>query len=208
MFISALRGALTPILPSGYLALTEQHVSLIESEHVRSKQVIPDVAVIRDPFWRGSNADSSDQTVSAAFEVSLIEPVTLPLPADNDDFHEAWIEIRSASDDALISVIEILSPWNKPSGMGRGEYLTKRLRRITERINLIEIDLLLGGARLPMGRPLPPEDYFAFISRSDFRPNAEVYAWKLRDMLPVIPIPLRSPDPDIQIDLKAIFTTT
>jgi hypothetical protein len=43
------------------------------------------------------------------------------------------------------------------------------------------------------------------VSRSDKRPDCEVYAWQLRDPLPAIPIPLRNPDPDVLIDLGAVF---
>ena len=33
---------------------------------------------------------------------------------------------------------------------------------------------------------------------------AEVYRWSVRDRLPVIPIPLRPPSPDIPIDLNEL----
>ena len=58
-----------------------------------------------------------------------------------------------------------------------------------------------------MARPLPRGDYFAFVSRTERRPRSDVYAWSLRDPLPTIPIPLLSPDPDIPLDLAAIFAT-
>ena len=33
----------------------------------------------------------------------------------------------------------------------------------------------------------------------------DVYAWSIGDPLPIIPIPLLAPDPDIPLDLAAIF---
>jgi hypothetical protein len=66
---------------------------------------------------------------------------------------------------------------------------------------------LLGGRRLPMGRPLPPGDYYVLVSRSEHRPDCEVYAWTIRDPLPTIPIPLLAPDPDVVFDLGALFAT-
>lgn len=36
---------------------------------------------------------------------------------------------------------------------------------------------------------------------------SDVYAWSIRDPLPTIPIPLLAPDPDIPLDLAAIFAT-
>ncbi len=54
--------------------------------------------------------------------------------------------------------------------------------------------------------PLPRGDYFAFVSRAERKPKCEVYAWGIRHALPTIPIPLKSPEADIPLDLAAIFT--
>lgn len=35
-----------------------------------------------------------------------------------------------------------------------------------------------------------------------------MYFWSIRRPLPAIPIPLRAPDPDVWLDLAAVFTTT
>ena len=104
-------------------------------------------------------------------------------------------------------MIEILSPTNK-SGSGRKEYLEKRNQLIQQPVNLVEIDLLLGGRRPRLGAPLPRGDYFAFVSRHDQRPNCDVFAWSVRHALPVIPIPLSNSDPDVNLDLGAIFSET
>jgi Protein of unknown function (DUF4058) len=68
--------------------------------------------------------------------------------------------------------------------------------------------LLLGGKRMPMRRPLPPGECFAIVSRYHTRPDAEVYAWSLRDVLPAIRLPLRAPDADLVLDLSAIYEET
>ena len=69
-------------------------------------------------------------------------------------FTERWIEIKRLPDRSLVTVIEILSPTNK-IGSGRAEYIEKRKEWIRQPIHLVEIDLLLGGQRLPMGGRLP-----------------------------------------------------
>jgi len=74
-------------------------------------------------------------------------------------------------------------------------------------VHLVELDLLLLGRRLPMEKTLPVADYYYFLSRSEQRPDCQVYHWPLRERLPTLPIPLRAPDPDVQIDLAAVFTT-
>ena len=72
----------------------------------------------------------------------------------------------------------------------------------------MEIDLLRGGQRLPTREPLAPADFYAFLCRTERLPQVEVYAWTLRDRLPVVPVPLSGDDPDVPLDLQAAFTTT
>jgi hypothetical protein len=102
-----------------------------------------------------------------------------------------------------VTVIEILSPTNK-TGLGRGQYLQKRRELLDQPVHLVEIDLLLGGRRLPMGGPLPAGDYHAFVSRAEKRESSDVYAWSVRRTLPAIPIPLTAPDQDLSMDLAAV----
>jgi len=122
---------------------------------------------------------------------------------DLDEVPERWIEIKRLPDLALVTAIEILSPTNK-SGLGRSQYLQKRRELLDQPVHLVEIDLLLRGQRLPMGGPLPPGDYYAFVSRAEKRDSSDVYAWSIHRALPAIPIPLSPPDPDLSLDLAAV----
>jgi hypothetical protein len=36
---------------------------------------------------------------------------------------------------------------------------------------------------------------------------SNVYSWPIRQALPIIPIPLLAPDPDVPLDLAAVFNT-
>jgi len=108
----------------------------------------------------------------------------------------------------VVTVIETLSPGNKRTGGdGRREYLRKREEVLGSDTHLVELDLLRGGQRLPMLVPLPAGDYYAIVSRGYRRPRAEVYAWTLRDPLPVIPVPLAKGEPDVPLDLKSAVDT-
>jgi hypothetical protein len=40
------------------------------------------------------------------------------------------------------------------------------------------------------------------------RPDCDVYAWSIRQPLSKIRIPLLAPDPDITLDLAAVYATT
>jgi hypothetical protein len=105
-----------------------------------------------------------------------------------------------------VTIIELLSPSNK-AGTGYIDYEKKRLSLIHQPLHLVELDLLLAGNRLPMDAELPPGDYFAMVSRTERRPISDVYAWSIRLPLPTISIPLMAPDPDVQLDLGAVFAT-
>jgi Protein of unknown function (DUF4058) len=103
----------------------------------------------------------------------------------------------------LVAAIEVLSPINK-SRQRRQAYLDKRDEFHTSRVNLVEIDLLLGGTPLPMKERIEPGAYYAIVARGDRRPIAEVHRWTVCDHLPRLPIPLREPDPDTLIDLAEL----
>ncbi len=51
-------------------------------------------------------------------------------------------------------------------------------------------------------------DSDAFVSRSERRPNCDVNARSIRRELPVVPIPLAAPDPDVLLDLRGVFAQT
>jgi hypothetical protein len=108
----------------------------------------------------------------------------------------------------VVTVIELLSPWNKSLSGGCSEYLVKRSDIFETLSHLVELDLLRGGQRLATREPLGPADYYAFVCRKQRLPRVEVYAWSLRDRLPVIPVPLAVGDPDVPLDLQAAFTKT
>ena len=72
---------------------------------------------------------------------------------------------------------------------------------LQEPVHLVEVDLLLKGQRIPLAEAYPAGHYFALVADAGRRPNCDVYAWTMRQALPHIPIPLRSPDPAVRIDL-------
>jgi len=120
------------------------------------------------------------------------------------------VEIRDIASRTLVTVIEILSPVNK-RGKGAREYNEKRLEILeTEthpstslRTSLLEIDLLRQGERIALVGELPRAPYFVFLSRWTRRPKTEIYPIQLRARLPVVPVPLLPPDPDVPLDLQA-----
>jgi hypothetical protein len=134
-----------------------------------------------------------------------LEPVTIPLTILEGP-RETYIEILHRPDRSLVAVLELLSPANKEQP-GRTEYLAKRNALLYQQVHLVELDLLRGGRRPPLAKPLPPGDCYYFVSRAEQRPDCQVYAWGLRQPLPTLPVPLRAPDPDLMIPLASVFAT-
>ena len=146
-------------------------------------------------------------TIFSGAGVLTLEPVTIDLPVEElVEVHDRWIEIRHRPDRKLVTAIEVLSPTNK-TGEGFYDYCSKRRSLIRQQVHLVEFDFLVRGQRLPMRQSLPPGDFFVFISRAERRPKCDVYGWSVRQALPRIPIPLLAPDPDVVLDLQALFAT-
>jgi hypothetical protein len=136
----------------------------------------------------------------------VMKPIVIPYRT-LERVRQGRIQILHRADRSLVGVLEMLSPANK-TGEGFADYCAKRQAILQRNAHLVELDLLLGGRRLPLANPLPVGDYHVLISRVDGRPNCEVYSWPLRQSLPTIPIPLRVPDPDVVVDLQEVFRQT
>jgi hypothetical protein len=197
-FLLYLRDVLLERLPENYDARIDEKVNLTESAPDRIKPREPDLAVTQDRPTAPESAPAAG--------VATLEPVIIPHLLRGEETHERWIEILHRPERSLVTVLELLSPANKEQP-GFRRYLDKRNDLLWHAVHLIELDLLLGGTRLPLRDPLPSGDYYALVSRGDRRPDCQVYAWTLRQRLPVIPVPLKAPDPDLAIDLQAVFAT-
>jgi len=195
-FINYWREAIADALPNNYEAGLGDRVYLIEHEPEGRKLVFPDVAVMQVDESRCDPRTSG---------VATLEPVTIPLTILEGP-RETYIEIVHRPDRTLVTTLELLSPANKQQP-GRTEYLAKRNTLLYQPVHLVELDLLRGGQRLPLSKPLPPGDGYYLVSRADERPDCQVYAWPMPHPLPTLPVPLRAPDPDLQIDLCNVFNT-
>lgn len=136
-------------------------------------------------------------TPYVTYEIIEIVPLEFPLRLYT-------VEIRQAGTMLLVTAIEILSPVNKrPGHEAHSDYLRKRRELLRSQAHFIEIDLLRGGERSPLERPVPPAPYYVTLSRVDRRPHVAVWPIQLADKLPVLPVPLLEPDPDAPLDLGA-----
>jgi Protein of unknown function (DUF4058) len=197
-FLVYCRDLIVEGLPESYVALLDEKVHRVRIPYRSALPFWAEIPVAQEP-------SSASGRLGRTAGVATIEPITIPLETDIlEEVRESWIEIRRLPDMSLVTVVELLSPSNKV-GNGREEYLERRLALIRQPVHIVELDFLLGGHRLPMRNPLPPGHAYAIVSRAERRPDAEVYAWTLRDGLPPIPIPLDAPDPDVSLELAPAF---
>jgi hypothetical protein len=193
-FCPAAAEVLTPQVRPGYVARIDEHVYIhelpAEPRHLAGRG---DVSVART--GGGEAPRSATATVEA--------PARVQLPAIDIE-RLAFVEIRDRQDRRVVTVVEFLSPTNKYAGPDREQYLAKRGQLLASGVHFVEIDLLRGGPRLPL-RNLPECDYYALVSRAEERPEADIWPIRLRERLPTIPIPLRAPHPDAQLDLQALL---
>lgn len=196
-FVPCWREAIADVLPNNYEARLDEWFQLVEQSPPRVRGIEPDVSVIR--------TERAKQPRESGLATATLAPVTIPhiLPSRRRQTH---IRILHRPDRALVAVLEMLSPANKRSPDFR-VYLDKRQQVLHQDVHLVELELLTRGRRLPMDGPLPPGDYYYFVARAEQRPDCAVYAWGLRQPLPTVPVPLRTPDADVFVDLGAVFAT-
>lgn len=200
-FVGHLGDTLSGRLPDNYSALVEQNVKLLELPKPDRGDYRPDLAVLRedggitDLSWSGG--------ATAVLEAPAVRTIVEP---EWEEVKEFNINIKRWPGEELITTIEFLSPWNKV-GDGRTEFWRKRRSFLRSRVNWVEIDLLVAGERPPISEPAMIGDYRAVIARPEMRPDANIYSWSVRQPLPTLPIPLRSPDGDVVVDLGEVFAT-
>jgi len=199
-FNTVIRESLAPGIEPKYIVRVERRVYIEHGLEAEDQVRWADVSVL----WSGSDAPVAVAS-PATVNTSLV-PVECLLP-DPQERRETYLVIRELPSMEIVTVIETLSPANKrASSDGREQYLAKRQEILQSRTNLVVLDLLRGGKRLPVVG-MPPGDYFAIVSRGHRRPRTDVFHWTLRQSLPTIAIPLKQGEPEVPLDLQQIFTT-
>ena len=188
---------LTPLLRPRYFAALEPRVIYEPLDTGELRIMFPDLGVVesppraREPSVAYAQADVS----STPAPLKRLVPMYVPVKTQT-------IFIRDRHNNRLVTVIEILSPANKrPGSYSLREYHRKRLTLLHSKAHLLEIDLLRKGERPPLEKPLPDVPYFAVLSRADRRPVADVWPIRLQEVLPILPLPLLDPDPDVPLEL-------
>jgi hypothetical protein len=185
--ISEIKRALAVVLPERYFVrIGERSYIVLAYEKGKADHLpIPDVVA--------EAQSSADPVEMLAFVV--------------ERFRENFIEIFETSEgERLVTCIEVLSPSNKrPNTEGWDLYLRKRQALLLGAANFVEIDLLRGGRRMPMLTPWPSSPCYLLICRRRRAPYCTAWPAGFRERLPVIPVPLDDPDPDVMLDLQPMI---
>ena len=195
-FISAARAALNAILPSGFVARTEERIYIVEPDQT----LYADVVVLQRRTIQQTSP--VNQTATATIDPPVIYTM------HPEEVTETYIEIIATGQNRrVVSVIELLSPANKSRGRGREEYISKRNDLLRSEIHLLEIDLLRGGEQTVVVPQLqqPGREYIVSLHRGDGSWRFETWGFGLRDRLPCVGVPLTEDLSDVPLDLQAVL---
>ncbi len=194
--------AIAAILPPGYTADTavRSYVVLMETEGKKDHLVKADVGVTEGRTRKRSKKGG------VALAEAHAEPVQMRAFVA-ETFKETFVEIYAEQEERiLVTCIEVLSPSNKrPGTEGWEQYERKRQAMLLGQANFIEIDLLRSGKKMPMLDPWPKSPYTLLLCRQRDAPYCRVWPASFQRRLPVIPVPLLGPTPDLRLDLQPLI---
>ncbi len=160
-----------------------------------SPVIYPDVAVLEVAPSAPALA-----TATVAIPTAPIQRVTM-IP-EEVKLRAVYVYVSESKE--LVTAIELLSPTNK-YGNGLETYRQKRRRLLRSDVHFMELDLLRAGQRPGWELADPPidTDYILLLSRAnedDVR-ISNIWPVALDEPLPVLPVPLLPPDPDVPLDM-------
>lgn len=199
-----IRSRLNAKMNTKYYAGVEVYTTFDEVLIGKPKPIVPDVSVLQP----------TPRDFAGPILMAAPPRMTAPIrrPATIMPVKLRSVRIYTTGTDELVTAIEILSPYNK-RGDGLAEYRRKRSSLLASNVHLVEIDLLRGGQRV--GSELQEElfsnaDYILLVNRGrHINPEAYSDIWpvQLNEALPLLPIPLDEPDPDVILDMNDIIRT-
>jgi len=198
--ITYLQVALKALLPKGYVAAGANRVWV---DPVARRE--PDVGAFGPPDPPAGGGVAVATLTRAGLLAIAADPVSDPV-------EEPYLEILSGEDDRLVTAVEILSLSNKkPGDNGRTSYRQKQGEYRAGGVNLVEIDLLRGGAHataVPEARLRAAAgafDYHVCVTAVEVPGLFHVAPVRLADRLPTVPIPLDPGVRPVLLDLQAAF---
>jgi len=203
--LNGIQRDLQPQLRPRYVAMVEERILLAPLD----VEIIPDVSLSKQPGL--SPALPGDHGGAAVMTREAPPAVAEPerIPVLEWEIPHRYLEIRDVRNREVVTVIEVLSPWNKAPGRAWEDYRNKQEEVLLSNANLVEIDLLRGGQHTiaaPASR-LAPSDYRICLHRIEHPRGFDVFRLSVRNPLPCIGIPLRPKEPDVVLHLQEVLTS-
>jgi hypothetical protein len=194
-----IKAQLNAVLSPRYYADVEVRTVLEEVGIATAKTVYPDAAILGTPLSVPAS------TMAVAIPAAPIRRLAMLL----EEQKMRPVQVRQTDTDTLVTAIEILSPVKK-RGDGLQTYREKRTSLLRSDVHVIELDLLRGGERPGWEVQDPPIvcDYMVLVNRAlrgDMR-QSEIWPVALNEPLPLCPVPLLPPDPDVSLHLDEVLT--
>lgn len=198
-FIGVLDEVLSARVRPDFYVEEQSSVYIVELGAQPRPPVKPDIYLID-----AGRAASAGMTAVADRPITQPRVVTARFP---EELRQRYLEIRDGRNHAVVAVLELLSPTNKAAGTGgREAFLRKRRDLLAAPVHWLEIDLLRAGER--SDEVAGQSDYYALLKRAEATDEFAVWYWNLRDLLPVIAVPLTAEFLDVAVDLQGVFATT
>ena len=191
-FIHACRESLVSQVPAEFVVRIDDHIYVHELA-AEDRRLVGRADIGISSFAEAEGGLAVVDIIAAPAQVQLPEI---------DEERVSYIEIRDRESWSVVTVLELLSPANKYQGRDRDTYCKKREQILRSPVHLVEIDLLRGGPRLPFVE-VPTCEYCVMVSRVQRRPHADFWPLRLREPLPIVPVPLSEGHADVRLDLQA-----
>ena len=109
------------------------------------------------------------------------------------------VEIRTTTAQQLVTVIEILTGQQAAEPRGASGLPAETAGLPALRGASARARSAARWRATPLERPVPSAPYYVMLSRAERRPRWDVWPIQLMDHLPVLPVPLLEPDPDVPV---------
>ena len=203
-FVVYLADQVNERLPRDLQARVEESLTVDTDDYRRT--IYPDSHVVEEQF------DTSTGNVAIAVAQSTAiatQPMLVSLGSEHRTQRHIEIIDRN-SGGRVVTAIELLSPANKCSELGRKAYHQKQHEYRSAGVNLMEIDLVRDGAWiLALPDDLVPAEcrspYMICVRRVTRPSLAELFPVSLREPLPNVLLPLRPADADILVQLQPLL---
>ena len=194
----AISTQLNRLMPEGFTTEIEQDITVSEGSDDDGP------LARRNPDVFAYEVESANGARRRCGTTALMEAPASVTTLDTGDVHKhRRVLIQSLDGKTILTAIELLSPSDKSRGQSGRSYLAKRGECLAAGTNLVEIDLLRDGVRLPFGTSRPPvADYYILVSEAERRPSADIWAFTLRQPIPIFPIPLKAGMQPVPLNLK------